>query len=85
MSDPAVAFYDWGRWVAGCPAEGCTNALGLERGQPAFTCVTRDGNGCCGGSTYVLWPSSPDIWEVESAISGRAPAEQSWHPGEELP
>ena len=84
MSNPAIAFFNWGRWVADCPKPGCGNALELERGQADFVCRTRNGVGACATSAPVQWPTDPGPAEVEAALGGRSEAGRSWRPGEEL-
>ena len=78
----AVAYMSWGRWVADCPNPGCTNAMGLDRGQTEFRCGTANSVGTCGTVAPIGWPTNADA--VEQALAGRPPASQSWKPGDDL-
>lgn len=78
----AVAYMSWGQWVADCPNPACTNAMGLTRRQTEFRCQNQSGIGVCGTAADVEWPDDPDA--VEAAVTGRAPARQSWKPGDDL-
>lgn len=77
----AVAYLNWGRWVANCPT--CPNALALDPGQAVFSCGT--GVGACGTVADVEWPSESTIEDVDAAYGGQPPQDQSWQPGEMIP
>jgi hypothetical protein len=78
----AVAFFDYGRWVADCPAPNCTNALALERGQATWLCRwvnPNNGNVIgCGASAPIAWPADPEA--VEASLIGRPESAQHWKP-----
>jgi hypothetical protein len=76
----AYAEANWGRWVARCPRPWCTNAVQLDRDQPAFACL---GLGGCGAQAEVTWPAAPDAVETILAMRPVA-ATRNWVPGETL-
>lgn len=70
----AIAYLNWGRWVADCPTPGCTNAAGVAPGRTTVTCVGAEGSHC--GYTYPLvWPSDPK--SDYAGLAGLPPAQQS--------
>lgn len=68
----AVAYLNWGRWVADCPG-GCVSAERLDPGQVAFVCSN------CGHAAPVTWPDNPaGIWQ---ALGMRVlPPHRNWYP-----
>jgi hypothetical protein len=82
----AVARLDWGRWLADCPAPGCTNAMGLERGQDEFLCrflidAQRQAYGGCGAAAGIVWPG--DVDAIECELVGEAESAQNWRPSDD--
>lgn len=68
----AVAYFNWGRWVADCPTE-CGSALALSLGQTTFLCRE------CNYLTQVSWPSNVD--EITRALEVRKhKRNQNWFP-----
>lgn len=82
----AVAFIDWGRWVADCPHPGCTNAKLITPGQDMYVCdAPPDNKGACLRSAPIVWPDAPGA--ILAGLSGRPESQQSWRPepaGEEM-
>lgn len=78
----AVAFFDYGRWVADCPAPGCTNALALEPGQRTWLCRwvnPNNGNVIgCGTTAPLDWPA--DRADIEASLIGLPESAQHWKP-----
>lgn len=72
METTTKAFYDWGRWVAGC--RHCTSAVALKPGQKSFTCLASP-NGC-GQVTHVEWPDDPD--GIARVLAGLPEPERHW-------
>lgn len=80
----AVAFYDYGRWVADCPNPACTNALALEPGQEKWLCRFPTGarehprwEGC-GTTAPIAWPEDPGA--IEKSLAGLPESQQHWKP-----
>lgn len=78
----AVAFYDWGRWVADCPNPACTNALALELGQTAWFChylnpATGNVTGCL-TQAELVWPEDPA--SIMSSLAGQPESARQWRP-----
>lgn len=75
----AVAFHNWGVWVASCPRPGCQEAERLGHGLTGtvFTCSG------CGLRCRAQWP--PNLADIEAVLSLR-PAEETrnWLPGETI-
>lgn len=58
-SPVALAYYNWGRWVADCPA-GCGNAIALQPKQNQYHCASG-----CNMIAEVEWPPNPEeIWRA---------------------
>jgi hypothetical protein len=75
----AVAYANWGRWVADCPRPYCGSAEPLTLNQPWFTC--RPEAGGCGAQAPIEWP--PDAEQIEAALIVREnPRWMNWLPGE---
>lgn len=78
----AVAFFDYGRWVADCPSPGCTNALALEPGQKTWLCRwvnPNTGNVIgCGTAAPLVWPA--DRADIEASLIGLPESAQHWKP-----
>lgn len=71
---------NWGRWVARCPRQWCTNAMQVEPGDSAFICL---GAGGCGWTAALVWP--PDPPAIELLLMMRpVPRTRNWMPGESL-
>lgn len=81
----AMAYMNWGRWVADCPREECPNAehfgaapvTGHVGGLTdcAFRC------GFCTLECPALWP--PDRALIETILGERpVPSTRNWRPGE---
>jgi hypothetical protein len=71
----AVAYANWGRWVADCPRPHCGSAETLTLNQPWFTC------GYCGAQAPIGWP--PDAEQIEKVLAARGnPRWMNWLPGE---
>jgi hypothetical protein len=49
----ALAYINWGRFVADCPDPACTSAVALEPGQSVVHCAQ------CFGMAEVVWPEDP--------------------------
>lgn len=74
VADPAYAFVNEGRWIATCPAAGCTGAEFVREGQPLL-CAS------CGAVSQVVWPD--DVEGIERALSCRPYRQnQNWLVGE---
>lgn len=72
----ARAHVNWGRWIARCPRDLCTNAMRLERHQGTYVCA---GAGGCGLQCGVEWPSDADeIWEA--LLERPVPNTRNWYP-----
>lgn len=71
-SEPkAIAYVNYGRWVADCPA-GCNSAAALAPHQPMFNCVE------CYAIAPIHWPDDADeLWE---ALAARPKPNQNWFP-----
>jgi hypothetical protein len=76
----ARAYISWGRWVADCPNQACTNAMQIEIGQSEFHCWIPNGIGVCGTRATIEWPGNPD--EIEDRVMGEIPVNQNWKPEE---
>lgn len=80
--DHAVAYVNWGRWVADCPNPTCTNALELEVGQQHWKCEwVRDRHGNldgCRTTAPIDWPADPAA--VEQDLAARPEADRHWRP-----
>lgn len=77
----AVAYYNFGRWVADCPNPQCTNALQLQPGQSEWTCRFTNGAGQmdgCGTATPIAWPDNPQ--KIEADLGGKPESYQHWRP-----
>lgn len=80
----AVAFYDYGRWVANCPNPACTNALALERGQEQWLCRFQAGTPQvprwegCGTSAPIVWPDNATA--IERDLASLPESAQHWEP-----
>ena len=71
---------NWGRWVARCPRQWCTNAVQVWTGDAAFAC---SGAGGCGWTADLVWPPDPDA--IELLLTMRpVPRTRNWLPGESL-
>lgn len=71
----AVAYVNWGRWVADCPRADCANAEQLVRGAPRFACSF------CGYTCSVSWPD--EAKRIVEALAARpVPSTRNWLPGE---
>ena len=85
MSVQAVAYCNWGRWVADCPRPDCSSAehAGDEGGAVggltglAFHCSH------CGLVCSASWPANVD--DIERILAQRpVPSTRNWRPGETL-
>jgi hypothetical protein len=71
----AVAFVNWGRWVADCPDPDCSNAEELTAAAAVMVC------GFCSRSWPIVWPV--DVALIDAALSVRpVPSTRNWVPGE---
>lgn len=72
---PALAYVNFGRWVADCP-QGCGNAYGVTPDQMHFMCETPYG---CGHITTLKWPhNAREIWNV--LMARPMPKTRNWFP-----
>jgi hypothetical protein len=79
MTDEAVAYYNWGRWVVDCE---CGSALAygiggsLDAGQPGTTpMICRE----CRRITPIRWP--PNLDQIEAVLAKRpSPKHRNWFP-----
>lgn len=75
ISPNALAYVNFGRWIADCPL-GCGGAQALEARQTNFFCNPPSG---CGHIATIEWPSDPDgIWEALEVR--RMPKTRNWFP-----
>ena len=80
--ESAVAFYDYGRWVADCPNPQCTNALLVDPGQQKWLCRYVDNLGRVQGcltSAPLAWPENREA--IEADLAGKPESAQHWKPG----
>lgn len=89
MTADAIAYLNWGLWVANCIRPGCLNAehfgkhpitghLGGLTGT-TFRCGTNGGG--CGLTCAAVWP--PNVADIERLTMCRpAPMTRNWYPGE---
>lgn len=71
----ALAYVNWGRWVADCPVDGCHDARELTPGTTTMTCVA-------GHISPVQWPGGPaSVTAITAALGERAePKTRNWLP-----
>lgn len=68
----ALAYVNWGRWIAECPAE-CGGALMLAPQQTLLSCEE------CGLFSQITWPADAD--GITDALAQRAvPRTRNWFP-----
>lgn len=91
----AVAYVNWGLWVADCPRPSCPNSehwaghcndpeLG-RRCQKGHVGGLDDVFRCsfCGGEFDVVWPADTEL--IDAALSRRVvPTTRNWLPGESV-
>lgn len=71
---------NWGRWVARCPRQPCTNAVQVWASDATFTC---SGIGGCGWTADLVWPPDPEA--IEMLLTMRpVPRTRNWVVGESL-
>lgn len=75
----AVAYLNWGRWVADCPNPACTNAMQVEPGQAQFECTRPAG---CGTTAPLAWPDDPAA--VEAEVADLPESQRHWKPTPEF-
>lgn len=75
-----AAYINWGRWVADCPQDGCTNALIVQPGQEQYVCGWNGDPPVpgCRGVAMLDWPENPDA--VMAELAGRPESQQHWRP-----
>jgi hypothetical protein len=79
QAKPAVAYVNWGRWVADCPC-GCGGAELVEPDQP-FMCASCWNRG--GAWLPVAWPA--ERAQIERTLVERSDARtRNWHPRESV-
>lgn len=82
LAVPGVSYVEanWGCWVARCMRPWCTNAMQVEPGDMAVTCVGLDG---CGYVSWLAWPPDP---QAIVAILMMRPVRRTrnWLPGETI-
>lgn len=93
MPSKIKVYYNWGRWVADCPRDGCGNAerygvdemTGVIGGLTLtdFHCQERFG-GCGLVTTEVQWPAKDDISAIEILLAPRLRKNRNWVPGESI-
>lgn len=72
LTTRALAYVNFGRWVADCPLE-CGSASALEPHQQTYHCIE------CGHIGPVEWPKDADeIWEALG--KRRFPKNRNWYP-----
>lgn len=81
MADRAEVYVDWGRLVADCPAEDCTNALEVKPGQEVYHCVANPMDGACGRTFPLDWPDDPAA--MRARVAGLPSARQRWKASDE--
>lgn len=74
----ARAYFNHGRWVAGCPRQDCNHAVDLAPQQSGFECAN------CRAVAPVEWPSDADL--ITEVLNLRpVPQTRNWFPaGHEL-
>lgn len=82
----AVAYIDWGRWVANCPAPPCSNALKIQQGQEQWECRYQISDdpptyGGCGTRAPIDWPADPAA--VMAPLLTLSEADRHWHPDDD--
>ena len=82
----AVAYHNWGRWVADCPNTACRNAEDIA--GSVFHCSCRAAGACahdgaCRTVAPIDWPD--DVDEINRLLALRtSPANRNWLPGESV-
>jgi hypothetical protein len=83
----AIAYLNWGRWVADCPNPACTNALKVEPGQQDWECVYTTGprdyprtEGCRTRAT-LEWPTNID--DINRRTADLPESQRHWTPDED--
>jgi ssDNA-binding Zn-finger/Zn-ribbon topoisomerase 1 len=74
----AIAYLNWGRWVADC--SNCGSAMELQIGQSTFRCWVPSGIGVCNFTTDLVWPEDPAA--IHAGVAGNDPKDQDWTPEE---
>lgn len=71
----ALAYANWGRWVADCPVDGCHDARELAPGAAAMVCVN-------GHASTIRWPGDPaSVAAITAALEERPePKTRNWLP-----
>ena len=70
----ASVYHNHGRWVADCPADGCSEAHAVTPGD-GFVCVN------CGMVSKLGWPLNME--QITHTLSTRpVPETRNWSPGE---
>jgi hypothetical protein len=83
VPETAVAYLNWGRWVADCASDRCTNALEVEPGQETFVCRgPAPQYAGCGNSAPLQWPD--DVAAVQQAVADLPESQQQWTPEPEV-
>jgi hypothetical protein len=72
----ALAYVNWGRWVAECPADGCHDARELVAGQASVRCAL-------GHTSPVKWPGGAQaVTAITNALNKRPDDKnRNWFPG----
>jgi len=82
----AIAYMNWGRWVADCPSAECTNALLVTPGQTQWECLYTTGPALyprtegCGTTEVLVWPE--DVEGIQASLAGLPDSQQNWQPEE---
>lgn len=70
----ALAYVNWGRWVADCPVDGCASACAVTPGQAAIVCSNNH-------TSPLQWPPPATVIAIGAALDKRPdPATRNWYP-----
>lgn len=67
----ALAYLNWGRWVAECSAPDCHDARQLTPGDTSMRCVR-------GHVTTIQWPGNESA--IDAAVANRPEQNRNWFP-----
>jgi hypothetical protein len=70
----ALAYMNWGRWVADCPADGCASAVAVAAGQTGIVCSNNH-------ISPLTWPTPATVVAIGVALDKRPdPRNRNWFP-----
>ncbi len=75
----ALAYYNHGRWISDCPADGCTDAREVYSPQ---TGIRQSEDVCAAGHHFRIEMPPPDVEaQIVAAVAQRPnAADRSWYP-----